>query len=290
MGSQRVRHDWMTYTTLAEKIVQLSSHVRFFVTPWTVAHQAPLSMGILHMENTGVGCHALFQRIFPTQGSNPGLSIAGGLFTSWARRKALTISQSLPKFMFIALVMPSSHLILWCPFLLLHSIYLSFRDFSSSVHFSHSVVSNSLWLHGLQHSRLPCPSPTPGVYSNLCPLSLWCHATISSFVPFSSCLQSCPASGSFQMSQLFPSGGQSIGVSASGSVLPMNIHDWFPLGWTGWISFLSKGLSGIFSSTTVQRHQFFGVLPSVRSNSHNHWEDHSLDYMDLCWQSYISTF
>ena len=106
----------------------------------------------------------------------------------------------------------------------------------SSVQFSRSVVSSSLQPHGLEHTRLPCPSPIPGVYSNSCPLSRWCHPTISSsVVPFSFCLQSFPASGSFQMSQFFPSGGQSIGVSASISVLPMNIQDWFPLGWTGWI-------------------------------------------------------
>ena len=112
-------------------------------------------------------------------------------------------------------------------------------DFSS-VQFSHSVVSDPLWPHGLQHTRPPCPSPAPGVYSNSCPLSRWCHPNISSSViPFSSCLQSFPASGSFLMSQLFASGGQSIGVSASASVLPMKIQDWFPLGWTGCISLLS---------------------------------------------------
>ena len=109
--------------------------------------------------------------------------------------------------------------------------------------FTHSVMSNSLWPHGLQHTRLPCPSPSPGACSNSCPLSQWCHPTISSsVVPFSSCLQSFPASGSFQMSQFFPSGGQSIRVSASASVLPKNIQDWFPLGWTGWISLEYKGL------------------------------------------------
>ena len=121
-------------------------------------------------------------------------------------------------------------------------------------------VSDSLWPHVLQHARLPCPSPTPGVYSNSSPLSRWCHPTISSSVtPFSSCPQSFPASGSFQVSQLFASGGQSIGVSASASVPPMNTQDWFPLGWTGWISWQSKGLSRVFSNTTVQKHQFFGA-------------------------------
>ena len=131
--------------------------------------------------------------------------------------------------------------------------------------FSHSVMSDSLQPHGLQHTRFPCPSPTPRAYSNSCPSSWWCHPTISSSViPFSSHLQSFPASGAFQMSQLFASDGQSIGVSASASVLPMNIQNWFPLGWTGWISLLSKGL---FSNTTVQKHQFFGAQLSSQSNS-----------------------
>ena len=116
---------------------------------------------------------------------------------------------------------------------------------------SGSVVSNSLRPHELQHARPPCPSPTPGVYSNSCPLSQWCHPTISSSViPFSSCPQSFSPSGSFQMSQLFVSGGQSMGVSASASVLPMNTHGWSPLGWTSWISLQSKGLSRVFSNTT----------------------------------------
>ena len=141
----------------------------------------------------------------------------------------------------------------------------------SSVQFSSSVVSDSLWLHELQHARLPCPSPTPGVHPNPCPLSRWCHPTISSsVVPFSSFPQSFPASGSFQMSQLFISGGQSTGVSASTSFLPKNTQDWSPLGWTGWISLQSKGLSRVFSNKTVQKHQFFGAQPSSQSNSHIH--------------------
>ena len=128
----------------------------------------------------------------------------------------------------------------------------------NSVQFSCSVVSDSLQPHEPQHARPPCPSPTPGVHPNLCPLSRWCHPTISSSViPFSSCSQSLPASGSFQMSQLFSSGGQSIGVSASTSVLPVNTPDWSLLGWTGWIFLQSKGLSRVFSNTTVQKHQFF---------------------------------
>ena len=128
------------------------------------------------------------------------------------------------------------------------------------IQFSRSVMSNSLWPQGLQHTRPPCPSPTPGAYSNSCPLSRWCHPTISSSViPFGSSLQSFPAWGSFQMSQPFTSGGQSIRVSASTSVLPMNIQDWFPLGWIGWISLQSKGLSRVFSNIIVQKHQFFGA-------------------------------
>ena len=130
--------------------------------------------------------------------------------------------------------------------------------------FSRSVVSSSLWPHGLQHTRPPCLSPTPRVYSNSSALSRWCHTTISSFVvPFFSCLQSFPASGSLQMSQFFTSGGQSIGVSTSASVLPINIQHWFPLGWTGWISLQSKGLSRVFSNTTVQKHQFFSAQLSL---------------------------
>ena len=137
--------------------------------------------------------------------------------------------------------------------------------------FSHSVVSNSPWPHELQHARLPCPSPSPGVHPNSCPSSRWCHPAISSsVVPFSSCPQSLPASGSFPMSQLFAWGGQSIGVSTSTSVLPMNTQDWFALGWTGWISLQSKGLSSVFSNTTVQKHQFFGAQLSSQSNSHIH--------------------
>ena len=135
------------------------------------------------------------------------------------------------------------------------------RGARSSVQFSHSVMSDSLHPHGPQHARPPCPSPTPEAYSNSCPLSWWCHPTISSSViPFSSCLQSIPASGPFQMSLFFASGGPSIGVSASTSVLPMNIQDWFPLRWTGWISLQSKGLSRLFSNIIVQKHHFGAQL------------------------------
>ena len=135
---------------------------------------------------------------------------------------------------------------------------------SGLVQFSHSVVSDSLQPPRLQHARPPCPSTTPGACSSSCPLSQWCHPTISpSIVPFSSCLQSFPASGSFSMSRFFTSDSQSIGVSASASVLPMNIQDWFPLGLTGLISLPYKGLSRIFSNTTVQKHQFFSAQLSL---------------------------
>ena len=132
----------------------------------------------------------------------------------------------------------------------------------NSVQLSYSVMSDCLGPHGLQHARLSCPSPTPGAYSNSCPLNWWCHPTnSSSVIHFSSHLQSFPASGSFPMSQLLASGGQRIGVSAS--VLPMNIQDWFPLGWTGWISLQSKKLSRVFSNTTAQKHRFFSVQLSL---------------------------
>ena len=142
---------------------------------------------------------------------------------------------------------------------------------NNSVQFSRSVVSDSLRPHGLQHTRPPCPSPTPRVHPNPCPLSQWCHPAISSSViPFPSCPQSLPALRSFPVSQLFAWGGQSIGVSASTSVLPMNTQDWPPLGWTGWISLQSKGLARVFSSATVQKHQFFSTQLSLQSNSHIH--------------------
>ena len=141
----------------------------------------------------------------------------------------------------------------------------------SSVQFSLSVMSNSLWPHGLQHARLPCPLPSPGACTNSCPLNQWCHPTVlSSVVPFSFHLQSFPASESFSMSQFFTSGGQSIGVLGSASVLSKNIQDLFPLGQTGWISLQSKGLSRVFSNTTVQKHQFFSAQLPLWSNSHIH--------------------
>ena len=153
--------------------------------------------------------------------------------------------------------------------------------FSLISQFSHSVMSCSLQPYGLQHTRPPCSSPTPGVYSNSCPLSQWYHPTISSSViPFSSCLQSFPASGSFPVSQFFTSGGQSIRISASASVLPMNIQDWFPLGWTGWISLQAKVFSRVFSNTTIKsinssvlNFLYSPTLTSIR----DYWKNHILD-------------
>ena len=152
----------------------------------------------------------------------------------------------------------------------------------SSVRFSHSVVSGSLWPHGLQHARLPCPSPTPRAYSNSCPLSWWCHPTISSsVVPFSSHPQSFPASGSFPMSQFFTSGDQGIGVSALASVLPVNNQDWFPLGLTGWISLQSKGLSRVFSVTpqfkSINSSALSFLYSSTLASLHDSWKNHSFD-------------
>ena len=149
---------------------------------------------------------------------------------------------------------------------ILKGVYVSYASCCSV-----SLLYPKLQIHGLQHARLPCPSPSPRACSNSYPLSWWCHPTISSsVVPFSSCLQSFPASGSFLMSQLFTSGDQSIGTSASASILPLNIQDWFPSGLTGWISLQSKGLSRVFSNTTVQTHQVFGAQLSSQSNSHIH--------------------
>ena len=164
-------------------------------------------------------------------------------------------------------------------------VYVYICSFSNifplSVQFSHSVVSDSLQPHESQHTRPPCLSPTPRIHPNPCSLSCWCHPTISfSIVPYSSCPQSFPASGAFQMSHLSTLGSQSIGVSASTSVPPMNTQDWSPLGWTGWLSLQSKGLSRVFSKITVQKHQFFGAQVSSQSNSHihtYHWKNHSLD-------------
>ena len=156
----------------------------------------------------------------------------------------------------------------WLHLFLIYFMFTQFLDFQfSSV--QSLVLTDSFWRHESQYARPPCPSPSPGVHSNSHPLSRWCHPAISSSViPFSSCPQSLPASESFPMSQLFQSGGQSITVSALASVLPMNIQDWSPLGWTGWITLQSKGLSSVFSDSTVQKHQFFGAQVSSQSNPH----------------------
>ena len=198
-----------------------------FVTSCTVACQASLSMGFSRQE---------YWSGFPFP--SPGHLLDPGI-------EQTSPSLQVDSFFFFLQVdsLPQSH----------HGI-LQF----SSVQFSPSVVSGSLRPHELQYTRPPCPSPTPRAYSNSCPLSQWCHPAISSsVVPSSSCPWSLPASGSFSMSQLFTWGGQSIRVSASASVLPMNTQDWSPLGWTGWISLQSKGLSRVFSNTTVKKHQFF---------------------------------
>ena len=168
--------------------------------------------------------------------------------------------------------------ILWCSAFFM--VQLSYPYISFSIQFSRSVVSDSSRSHELQHARPPCPSPTPGVYPNSCPLSRWCHPTVSSSVIPFSCLQSFPALGSFQMSQLFASSGQSIGVSSSTSVLPMSIRDWSPLGWTGWISLQSKGLSRVFSNTTVQSINSLALSclysPTLTSIPDS-WKNHSFD-------------
>ena len=153
--------------------------------------------------------------------------------------------------------------------------------YSYSLYFSCSVVFDSLPPNALQHARPPCPSPTPRVHSNSCPLSRWCHPNISSSViPFFSHLQPFPATGFFQMSQLLASSSKSIGVSASALVLPMNTQDWSPLGWTGWISLQSKGLRTIFSNTTLQKHQFSALnifYGSTLTSIHDYWKNHSFD-------------
>ena len=171
-------------------------------------------------KNTGVSCHALLQGILPTQGLNPGLPHCRQILYHLSHQRSP----------------------IW---------------YFSSANFSRSVVSNSLRPHELQHARPLCPSPIPGVHSNSCPSSQWCHPAISSSViPFSSCPQSLPASEPFPMSQLFTWGGQRIGVSVSASVLPKNTQDWSPLGWTSWISLQSTGLARVFSNTRVQKHQY----------------------------------
>ena len=211
----------------------VTSHVWLFCNLQTVACQ-PLYSWDLPGKNTGVGCHFLLQGIFLTQRWNPHL-------LNWQVDSLPLSHQGIP---------------LPAPLLL----------------FSCLVVSNTLRPHGLQHARLPCPSPSPEVYQSSRPLHQWCHPAISSSdTLFTFCPQSFPASGTFPMSQLFTSGNQNTGASDSASVLPMNIQGWFPLRLIlSLISLLSKGLSGVFSSTTVWRYQFFGALPSLQSSSHHH--------------------
>ena len=170
-------------------------------------------------------------------------------------------------------------------------MYSNIKLQSSTVQFSHSVVSKSLGPHRLQLARLPCLSPTPGACSNSCPLSRWCRPAVSSsVVPFFSCLQSFPASGSFPMSRSFSSGGQRIGASAW--VLPIKIQNWFPLGWTGWMSLQVQGTLESFPTPQFKNIKFFSTHPSLWSNSHIHdyWKSHSFDLMGLCRQSNVSAF
>ena len=215
-------------------------------------------------KNTGVGGHSLLQGIFPTQRLNLGLLHCGQILYHWAMREAHIYTHIHP------------------------SIRIYIYSFSGLVLlFSHPVMSASSRPHGLQHSRPSCPSPSPGVCWSSCSLHWWCHPAISSSEAlFYFCPQSCPASGTFPVSHLFIPDDQNTGASALASVLPVTIQGWSPLRLTGLIFELSKGLSGVFSGTSVRRHEFFGTLPSLRSSSHNHmWPlgDHSLDYVDFCW-------
>ena len=186
------------------------------------------------------------------------------MFTNYSLKSEQTLSH-----IYIYIYMYTCMYIYICIYVCIYiSLFLKIQ-FSSIQFSSEAQLCQTLWPHGLQHARLPCLSPTPGACSNSCPLSQWCHPTISSsVVPFSSWPQSFPASGSFPISQFFMSGGQSIGASASASVLQMNIQDWFLLGLTDLISLQSKGLSRVFSNTTVQKHQFFGAQPFLWSSSH----------------------
>ena len=219
-----------------------------FVTPWTIACQTPLGFSLGNSgpwdfsgKNTGVDCHFLLQGIFLSHESKPCL-------LHWQTDSLLSEPPRKP-----SIAVRGGNKIAFSVYTFGIPIILT----DHSLQFSRSVVSDSLQHHGLKQARLPYPSPTPGGYSNSCPSSWWCHPTSSpSIVPFS-CLQSFPASGSFQMTQLFTSGSQSTGASASASVLPMNIWDWFHLGCTGWISLLPKGFSRVLSKNRVQKLQFF---------------------------------
>ena len=237
-------------TSLYGLMLSHFSRVQLFVVLWTIARQASLSMGFSRQEYwSGLP--------FPLPGDlpNPGI------------KPASLISPALVGRFFTPSATWEVRPYIWLLFIKKKSMKINAWRF---VQFSRSVVSDSLWPRDSQHARPSCPSPTLGVYPNSCPFSQWCHPAISSsVVPFFH-PQSFPASGSFQMSQLFASGGQSIAVSASTSFLPVNTQDWSPLGWTGWISLQPKGLSRVFSNTTVQKHQFFGAQVSSQSNSHIH--------------------
>ena len=228
--------------------------VRLFATPWAVAHQASLSMGFSRQEYWS-GLPFSSAQDLPDPGTEPTSlmcpALAGGFCTTSATSQGniKNINNEL-----------DFGINIQCENQCIHF---------SSVQFSRSVVSDSLWPRELQHARPPCPSPTPGVHSDSLPSSRWCHPAISSsVVPFSSCPQSLPASESFPMSQLFTWGGQSTGVSALALLLPKKSQGWSPSEWTGWISLQSKGLSRVFSNITVQKHQFFDAQLSSQSNSH----------------------
>ena len=266
---------WYFYYCLVAKSCPALCNSMHYSPPGSSVH------GDIPDKNSGVGWHFLFQEIFLTQKLNPEtppLSPAN----FHPIKTLISLNVRVVVVSYICLNRVSGSVAVHC-----FSWFSSVTPWASqsplpegmlvralpagSFQFSCSVVSDSLQPRELQHTRPHCPSPTPRVYLNSCPLSRWCHPTISSsIIPFSSCLQSFPTSGSFQMSQLFTSCGQNIGVSGSTSVLPMNTQDWSPLGWTGWISLQSKGLSRVFSNTTVQKHQFFGAQLSSQSNPHIH--------------------
>ena len=231
----------------------LLGRVKFFVTSWNIARQAPQSMKFSRQEYWS-GLPFLSPGDLPDPGIKPG-SPALLVDTLPSQPPGKHCWDLLPQKISFKVVLLIDN-VLGHPRVLMQMI--------SSVQFSHLVVSDALRPHWLQYTKLPYPSPTPGAYSNSCSLRWWCCPTIlPSVILLSSCLQSFPTSGSFQMSQLFTSGSQSIGVSVSASVLPMNIQDQFPLGWTGWISLQSMGFSRVFSNTTVQKHQFFGAQLSL---------------------------
>ena len=232
-------------------------------------------------QNTGAGSLSCLQGIFPTQTSYPGLPHCRRILYQLSHKGSPRILEWAAYLISRGSSQPRS----WTGVSCIAGRFCTNwarrgKPHYVSVQFSRSVVSDSLWPHGLQHTRLPCPSPTPEACSNSCPSGQWYHPTISfSILPFSSCLQFFPASGSFPRSQFFTLGGQNTGVSALASVLPMNIQDWFPLGWTGWISLQSRGLSRVFSNTTVQKHQFFSAQLSspTLTSIHDYWKNHSFD-------------